>query len=336
MFILSNNNNNSFLDLSHGKLRSKNVFDVNQFLNGLKTQPNLWELTVDLSYNELYCGEIPCVIEILNRLRSQLPNLCRELSVNLSYNKIGSKGFYLLMDQLIKKVPIKKLNLSNNLIGEEVSKKLADTILQRPYLEELNLESCFFSNKTVNRLASALCNNPFMTLHLNNNPGITKDWNNYFIEQRAIYAKYCQNQPNFESKKPETIPTVKGFSTGRQGASRRSVYQIHENGEEHRQQNRKFIREVDNKQNCNRSSPSSTFIQNIQKTYLARVIKSNSNSFFYPNFSTPLPCCCAYCCSCCCFKPRSNNNILLSATTTTKTYGFKKRRGTKRKGLTNH
>jgi hypothetical protein len=39
------------------------------------------------------------------------------------------------------------------------------------------------------------------------------------------------------------IPTAKGFSTRRQGASRRSVYQIHEDGEQHRQQSRKFIRE---------------------------------------------------------------------------------------------
>jgi hypothetical protein len=39
------------------------------------------------------------------------------------------------------------------------------------------------------------------------------------------------------------IPTAKGFSTRRQGASRRSIYQIHEDGERHRQQSRKFIRE---------------------------------------------------------------------------------------------
>jgi outer membrane protein insertion porin family len=41
------------------------------------------------------------------------------------------------------------------------------------------------------------------------------------------------------------IPTAKGFSTRRQVASRRNVYQIHEDGERRRQQSRKFIREGD-------------------------------------------------------------------------------------------
>jgi 23S rRNA (guanosine2251-2'-O)-methyltransferase len=44
-------------------------------------------------------------------------------------------------------------------------------------------------------------------------------------------------------KTAEFIPTAKGFSTRRQGASRRSVYQIHEDGERRKQQSRKFIRE---------------------------------------------------------------------------------------------
>jgi hypothetical protein len=75
-------------------------------------------------------------------------------------------------------------------------------------------------------------------------------------------------------KEANCIPKANGFSTRRQGASRRSVYQIHEDGERHRQQSRKFIREGYNVICCQGSAytrhEKGTFKKKCQLTSLSK------------------------------------------------------------------